>query len=64
VAYNLPRPAAYEQHEFDLLSRFEEMYSRSLSHSKKHFYLVERDESETYVVYRKTSTSSSYTLLL
>lgn len=64
VAYNFPSPSDYTNEEFNLMSRFEDMYSRSLSHSKKHMYLVERDEGETFVVYRKTGANSSYTFLL
>lgn len=64
VAYNLPSPSSYTNEEFNLLSRFEDMYSWSLAHTKKHMYIIEWDEGETYVMYWKTGNLNSYTFLL
>jgi len=64
ISYNLPAPALYTQYEIELIGRFEEMYSRSMAHSKKTFYLIEREECETFVCYWKQINNGSYTLLL
>ncbi|CAI2366780.1 unnamed protein product [Moneuplotes crassus] len=66
IHYNLPKPRDYTQEHVELLARFEEMYSRCCSFSnKKTFYLVEKEEYETYVIHRNHSVGSfKFTLLL
>ncbi len=52
VAYNFPKPVEYGPEEIELMNRFEEMYTRSLAHeSKKNFFLIEREQAETFVVH-------------
>jgi hypothetical protein len=66
IHYNLPKPRDYTKEYVELLARFEEMYSRCCAfQNKKTFYLIEREEYETYVVHRNHSVGSfKFTLLL
>ena len=66
IQYNLPKPRDYTREHVELLARFEEMYNRCLSFpNKKIFYLIEREEYETYVVHKNHGgTNSNYTLML
>jgi len=66
IHYNLPKPRDYTKEHVELLARFQEMYDRCWSfQNKKIFYLIEREEYETYVVHRNHSVGSfKFTLLL
>lgn len=66
IQYNLPKPRDYTKEHVELLARFEEMYSRCCAfESKKTFYLIEREEYESFVVHRNHSVGSfKFTLLL
>lgn len=66
IHYNLPKPRDYTREHIELLARFEEMYNRCLSFpAKRVFYLIEREEYETYVVHKNhTAKGFEFTVLL